>query len=73
MFELTEDQKAIQEMIRDYAEKEIKPKADDVDKTGAFPADTIAELAEMGVMGLNIPEEYGGVGMDEICKVAGYF
>ncbi|WP_177976442.1 acyl-CoA dehydrogenase family protein [uncultured Eubacterium sp.] len=69
MFELTEDQKAIQEMIRDYAEKEIKPKADDVDKTGAFPADTIAELAEMGVMGLNIPEEYGGVGMDEICKV----
>ena len=69
MFELTEDQKAIQEMIRDYAEKEIKPRADEVDKTSTFPADTIAELAEMGVMGLNIPEEYGGVGMDEICKV----
>lgn len=69
MFELTEDQAMIQEMVRDFAEKEIRPKADLVDKTGEFPSDTIAALAEMGIMGLNIPEEYGGVGLDEVSKV----
>lgn len=69
MFHFTEDQAMIQEMVRDFANKEIAPKADAVDKSGAFPSDTIAQLAEMGIMGLNIPEEFGGAGMDEICKV----
>ena len=69
MFQLTDDQKDIQELVRDFAENEIKPLADELDKTGRFPAETIEALAEMGVMGINIPEEYGGVGMDEICKV----
>ena len=69
MFQFTEDQKTIQEMVRDFAEKEIRPLADEIDKSGRFPAETIEALAEMGVMGLNIPEEYGGTGMDEICKV----
>lgn len=69
MFQFTEDQISIQEMLRDFSESEIKPKADEVDKSGQFPAATIDALAEMGVMGLNIPEEYGGAGMDEICKV----
>lgn len=69
MFQLTEEQRMIQEMVREFAEKEIRPKADEVDKTGRFPAETIAALAEMGIMGLNVPEEYGGAGMDEICKV----
>ena len=49
MFQLTEDQAMIQEMVRDFAEKEIRPKADEVDKTGNFPSDTIAALAEMGI------------------------
>lgn len=69
MFEFSEDQKMIQEMVREYAEKEIRPKAEETDKTGEFPKKTITALAEMGIMGLNIPEEYGGAGMDEICKV----
>ena len=69
MFQFTEDQKTIQEMVRDFAEKEIRPLADEIDKSGRFPTETIEALAEMGVMGLNIPEEYGGTGMDEICKV----
>lgn len=56
-------------MIRAFAEKEIRPIAEEIDKTGRFPKETIAQLADMGVMGLNIPEEYGGAGMDEICKV----
>lgn len=69
MFTFTEDQMSIRDMVREFAEKEIRPKADEVDKTGRFPLETITALTEMGIMGLNIPEEYGGAGMDEICKV----
>ena len=69
MFMFTEDHLALQSMVRDFAEKEIRPKADEIDKTGRFPSETIAALADMGLMGLNIPETYGGAGMDEIAKV----
>lgn len=69
MFGLTEEQKSLQELVRDFAQGEIRPLADELDKTGRFPKETIAQLAEMGVMGLNIPEEYGGAGMDEVCKI----
>jgi len=65
----TEEQEMIRDMIRAFAEDEIAPLADELDKTGRFPAETVAKLAEMGVIGLNIPESYGGAGMDEICKV----
>lgn len=68
-FELTEEQKEIRDAVRKYAEAEIRPKADELDKTGRFPVETIAQLADMGVMGLNIPEEYGGAGLDEMYKV----
>lgn len=69
MFQFTEDQNSIREMVRDFAENEIRPLADEIDKTGRFPSETIAALAEMGIMGLNIPERYGGAGLDEISKV----
>lgn len=69
MFQFTEDQLAVQELIREFAENEVRPLADELDKTGRFPSETIAALAEMGIMGLNIPEEYGGAGMDEVSKV----
>lgn len=69
MFKLTNEQQGILDLVRNYAENKIKPLADELDKTGRFPHETIKDLAEMGIMGLNIPEEYGGVGMDEICKV----
>lgn len=69
MFSFTEEQLDIQSMVRKFAEKEIRPLAQEIDQTGRFPAETIAKLAEMGIMGMNIPEEYGGAGLDEICKV----
>lgn len=69
MFELTEEQKDIQALVRDFSENEIKPLANEIDQQGRFPKETIDALTEMGIMGINIPEEYGGVGMDEICKV----
>ena len=69
MFWLTEDQRSIQEMVRDFAEKEIAPHAEEFDKENKYPSAPIAGLAEMGIMGLNIPEEYGGADMDEVSKV----
>ena len=69
MLTFTEEQIEIRDMVRNFSEKEIRPLADEIDKTGRFPAETIAALSEMGIMGLNIPEQYGGAEMDEICKV----
>lgn len=69
MFSFTEEQRSIQEMVRDYAQKVLKSRAEEIDKTGRYPAESIKELAEMGVMGLNISEEYGGAGMDTVSKV----
>lgn len=69
MFQLTEDQLNLQELVRDFSENTLRPKAESLDKSGAYPAEAIASLAEMGVMGLNIPEEYEGAAMDEVCKV----
>ena len=68
-FELTEEQRDIMDMVREYAQKELKARADECDKTGVFPKESLAEMAEMGLMGLNIPEEYGGSGMDDVTKV----
>ncbi len=67
--QLTEEQRDIQRMVRNYAQEKIAPLAKEIDETGRFPAEAIQGLADMGIMGLNIPEEYGGAGMDEICKV----
>lgn len=69
MFVLTEEQHAIQQMVRKYAEEKIAPLAHTIDIEGRFPVENIKGMTDMGIMGLNIPEEYGGAGMDEMCKV----
>ena len=63
-FELTQDQTLLRNMVREFAEKEIKPKAAEIDESREFPKDTVRKLAELGLMGIVIPEEYGGSGMD---------
>jgi alkylation response protein AidB-like acyl-CoA dehydrogenase len=50
--------------VREFAEKEIEPQAKQLDETGQFPFDTIKKLGEMGIMGMVVPEEYGGSGHD---------
>lgn len=67
--QLTEDQRMVQELARSFAEREAGPRADELDKTGRFPAQSIQKMAEIGLMGLTIPERYGGAGLDELCKV----
>lgn len=66
-FELTEEQKMIQDMSRKFAEKEIKPVATELDRTHRHPAEICAKMGELGLMGITIPEQYGGAGMDYIC------
>jgi alkylation response protein AidB-like acyl-CoA dehydrogenase len=63
-FQLTEEQRAIREMVRDFAEKEIAPRAAAIDQTDEFPADIFGKLGAQGLMGLPYPEEYGGGGAD---------
>jgi len=63
-FELTEDQRAIRNLARDFAEKEIAPIAAKIDATGEFPRETVKKLGELGLMGIEIPPEYGGGGLD---------
>ena len=68
-FNFTEEQLMCQELARELSQKEFKPRAHEFDETAQFPKENIEKLAEAGLMGLNISEEYGGAGLDEISKV----
>src|SRR5437899_4593398 len=63
-FSLNEEQQAIRETCRDFAEQEIKPLAEEMDRTGEFPYEIIRKMGELGLLGLPFPEEYGGAGAD---------
>ena len=65
----TETQLLIQSTARDFAQAEIAPIAASFDDRGEFPAATIAKAGELGFMGVEVPEEYGGAGLDSICFV----
>jgi butyryl-CoA dehydrogenase len=65
-FELSEEQRLVRDMVRDLARKEIAPRAPAVDKTEEFPAENIRRMAELGLLGLPYPEEYGGGGGDYV-------
>jgi len=66
-FELSEEQKMIQQTARDFAAREVAPKAAELDKTGRWPTEIIAKMAELGFLGMAIPQEYGGAGLDTVC------
>jgi len=68
-FTLSDEHKMIQKAARDFAEKEIKPIAAEFDESGDFPIETIKKMGEIGFMGIEVPEEYGGAGMDTLAYV----
>jgi butyryl-CoA dehydrogenase len=68
-FRLSEEQKMVQQTIKEFAEGELKPIAADLDHTGRFPSEIIKRLAELGFMGIPFPEKYGGAGLDYISYV----
>ncbi|MEO7148818.1 MAG: acyl-CoA dehydrogenase family protein [Rhodanobacteraceae bacterium] len=68
-FNFSEEQLQIQSIARDFAQKRIAPVAADFDKSGKFPLDNIREMGALGLMGIEVPVEYGGAGMDAITYV----
>lgn len=65
-FGLTEDQKMIQQMAKDFAEKEIRPYLMDWDESQEFPVATLRKMGEQGLMGMLVPTQYGGAGLGYI-------
>jgi butyryl-CoA dehydrogenase len=63
-FELSDAQRMMKEMVREFAEKEIKPRAAEIDRTDEFPWDLWKRMAELEIIGMTVPPEYGGSGMD---------
>jgi butyryl-CoA dehydrogenase len=68
-FELTEQQRMIKELAADFAAREIAPIAAQIDEEERFPTDVVKKMGELGFMGMNVPEQYGGAGLDMVCYV----
>ena len=69
LFPLSEEHESIRQAARTFAQKEIAPVAAEFDETGEFPLKTIMKMGELGFMGIEVPEEYGGAGMDTLSYV----
>ncbi len=65
-FDLTEEQELVRRTVRDFAEQRVSPVAEELDREHRFPYELVAELAGLGLMGMTIPEEYGGGGSDTV-------
>ncbi len=68
-FELPEDVQSVREMVRDFAESEIRPIAARIDETHEFPAENTKKMAELGLLGMFVPEQWGGAGMTYLAYV----
>jgi butyryl-CoA dehydrogenase len=65
-FNLTEQQKLFQKVIREFCEKELKPIASKIDQEEYFPFDLYKKMGKMGLMGMTVPQKYGGAGIDKV-------
>ncbi len=65
-FDLTDEQAAIQRLARDFAQGEVKPVAEELDREKRFPYELVEQLGKLGLMGIPYPEEYGGGGADTL-------
>ena len=68
-FEITEEALTVREMVRDFAESEIRPVAARIDETHEFPAENVKKMAELGLLGMFVPEQWGGAGMTYLSYV----
>ncbi|HET7419575.1 MAG TPA: acyl-CoA dehydrogenase family protein [Candidatus Dormibacteraeota bacterium] len=65
-FELTSEQRSLQELVRDFARRSIKPVARELEHSGRYPDEIVAEMKAMGLFGMLVPEEFGGIGLDAV-------
>src|SRR5262245_15815573 len=63
---LTEEHLEVRKMVREFAQKEVAPLAAEVDEESRFPSETIPKLAELGLLGVPWPAEFGGAGLDYV-------
>lgn len=79
-FELSDEHKMIRDMVREFAETKVRPITAEIDKNHRFPVETIAAMSDLDIMGMSIPEEYGGSGggtmayalaVEELSRVCG--
>jgi short-chain 2-methylacyl-CoA dehydrogenase len=68
-FELTDEQRLLRDTVRQFAQEEVKPVAEELDREKRFPYEIVAKLGELGLMGIPFPEEYGGGGADTLAYV----
>jgi butyryl-CoA dehydrogenase len=64
--QLTPEQSLVQQTARDFATREVEPRAKHLDHEGEWPGDLVKRLGELGLMGVAIPAEYGGAGFDHV-------
>ena len=69
--QLTEEQRQVRDLCRQFADAELKPNARKWDHDHQFPADAVKKLGEMGLLGVAIPAELGGAGMDNVSYAVG--
>ena len=65
-FDLTDEQQDIRRLVRDFADAEVRPVAEELDREKRFPYEIVAKLGGLGLMGIPYPEEYGGGGADNL-------
>ena len=65
-FDLSDDHELIRRTVRDFAEGEVAPVAEELDREKRFPYEIVAKLGDLGLMGIPFPEEYGGAGGDTL-------
>ncbi len=66
----TEEHEMLRDMVRDFARNEVEPVARELDASGEFPWDLVKQMGELGLMGIPVPEKYGGAGMDTVAYAA---
>src|SRR4029450_8512747 len=65
-FDLTDEQQDIRRLVRDFADGEVRPVAEELDRDKRFPNEIVAKLGQLGLMGMPFPEKYGGGGADNL-------
>ena len=65
-FELNEEQRLLRQMVRDFAAREVAPRAAELDEKGGFPWPSFRQMAQLGILGIPYPEAYGGSGGDMV-------
>src|SRR5438067_6732044 len=68
-FDLTDEQKLVQKTAADFAKNEVLPKAAEIDREHRHPKELVARMAELGLLGIAVPEQWGGAGFDTLAYV----